>query len=610
MPFFLDTQETSQRFGKHIAGFCSLLDTNHIRYGSPDDLFEFARILENSNQFRFDLSALVKTVAHSEGDELLLTDMMGIIVAAVGGPTATNTTADLTRPSNTLMEFLLGTGCWRKFGSPSSPVSAAPPIAPSRPITHSPPPSPSPSPPVTPNTSSVAPAPKPPVRAQEPPSARSSPPATPIPVAAPHVAPPSAHPVAASPVAPEPATAASIPTAPVPVAPAIVTPATVTPVPVAGESADSRASLLDASSELRQTLTRLEINTLQVKLHLESIEQRMNRIEPPPVRPTPQPTAAIPTATVPEPPPNAPASPVTASPRAVSPVPISRVPVPPAPVPLPPIPPPPVEPPPAADSSSGKFSLFGAEAAPTFEAELPARGRAVFSRPVQQDEPTPYRDPGSDSDSDDLSSPTFAFASEKGRNMVPVGVFLVLLAILLAFLFARSGAGLKAVGALFGSGAENVSSTTAGTPSGSPAAAAPSTPTPSPGLSDGDGANASPTAASEPSTAASEPSSSKFKYVSPSVMAGNLLSAPRPEYPASARAAHITGTVALQATISRAGSIRTLHAIKGPPALRQAAIDAVRGWRYKPYLVDGRPVDVATTVYVEFTLGPPPTIAH
>lgn len=116
--------------------------------------------------------------------------------------------------------------------------------------------------------------------------------------------------------------------------------------------------------------------------------------------------------------------------------------------------------------------------------------------------------------------------------------------------------------------------------------------------------------ASASETAVPAPENSRFKYVPPSVMAGNLLSAPRPEYPASARAAHIAGTVVLQATISRAGSIRTLHAIKGPAALRQAAVDAVRSWRYKPYTIDGQPVDVATTVYVEFSLAPPPTIAH
>jgi protein TonB len=93
-------------------------------------------------------------------------------------------------------------------------------------------------------------------------------------------------------------------------------------------------------------------------------------------------------------------------------------------------------------------------------------------------------------------------------------------------------------------------------------------------------------------------------------MEGYLLSAPRPEYPTLARVNHIDGQVALQAVISKTGSIETLRVIRGPQALRRAAIDAVRTWRYKPYSVDDQPVEVATTVYVDFSLKPPPKIAH
>ena len=93
-------------------------------------------------------------------------------------------------------------------------------------------------------------------------------------------------------------------------------------------------------------------------------------------------------------------------------------------------------------------------------------------------------------------------------------------------------------------------------------------------------------------------------------MEGNLLSAPRPEYPASARTEHLEGIVALQATISTSGAVKTLRAINGPQILRGAAIDAVRDWRYKPYSVDGRPVEVATTVYVHFSLKQPTVIGR
>ena len=86
------------------------------------------------------------------------------------------------------------------------------------------------------------------------------------------------------------------------------------------------------------------------------------------------------------------------------------------------------------------------------------------------------------------------------------------------------------------------------------------------------------------------------------LMTGNLLDKVMPEYPAIAKAAGIHGTVVLQATISRTGSIENLRVISGPPMLQQAAINAVRSWRYKPYLLNGDPVEVETTINVVFNL--------
>jgi protein TonB len=85
-------------------------------------------------------------------------------------------------------------------------------------------------------------------------------------------------------------------------------------------------------------------------------------------------------------------------------------------------------------------------------------------------------------------------------------------------------------------------------------------------------------------------------------MAGNLLSRTLPQYPAIARTAHIQGVVVLQAAISRTGLIENLRVVSGPPMLRQAAIDAVQTWRYKPYLLNGDPVEVETTINVVFNL--------
>ncbi len=59
----------------------------------------------------------------------------------------------------------------------------------------------------------------------------------------------------------------------------------------------------------------------------------------------------------------------------------------------------------------------------------------------------------------------------------------------------------------------------------------------------------------------------------------------------------------LGATISKSGTIENVHVISGPPMLSSAAEQAVRTWRYRPYLLNGEPVEVETTVYVNFHLG-------
>ena len=77
----------------------------------------------------------------------------------------------------------------------------------------------------------------------------------------------------------------------------------------------------------------------------------------------------------------------------------------------------------------------------------------------------------------------------------------------------------------------------------------------------------------------------------------------QPVYPPIAKAARVSGTVVLQATISKTGTIENLHVVSGPAMLQQAALDAVKSWRYRPYLLNSEPVEVETTVNVIFTLG-------
>src|SRR6201987_1510589 len=90
--------------------------------------------------------------------------------------------------------------------------------------------------------------------------------------------------------------------------------------------------------------------------------------------------------------------------------------------------------------------------------------------------------------------------------------------------------------------------------------------------------------------------------VSQGVSQGLLVKKVQPAYPPLARQARIQGTVMLQAEISKDGEIENLRLISGHPMLAPAAIEAVKQWRYKPYMLNGEPVAVETTVMVNFTL--------
>src|SRR6202165_2140113 len=90
--------------------------------------------------------------------------------------------------------------------------------------------------------------------------------------------------------------------------------------------------------------------------------------------------------------------------------------------------------------------------------------------------------------------------------------------------------------------------------------------------------------------------------VATGVATGLLIKKVTPNYPQLAKQARIQGTVVLQAEISKDGTIQNLQLISGHPMLAPAAIEAVRQWRYKPYLLNGEPVAVETTVQVNFSL--------
>lgn len=90
--------------------------------------------------------------------------------------------------------------------------------------------------------------------------------------------------------------------------------------------------------------------------------------------------------------------------------------------------------------------------------------------------------------------------------------------------------------------------------------------------------------------------------VSQGVTQGLLIRKVQPNYPPLARQARIQGSVLLQAEISKDGTIENLRLISGHPMLAPAAIEAVKQWRYKPYILNGEPVEVETQITVNFTL--------
>ncbi|HYM77383.1 MAG TPA: energy transducer TonB [Candidatus Dormibacteraeota bacterium] len=90
--------------------------------------------------------------------------------------------------------------------------------------------------------------------------------------------------------------------------------------------------------------------------------------------------------------------------------------------------------------------------------------------------------------------------------------------------------------------------------------------------------------------------------ISQGVTKGLLIHKQEPSYPTLARAARVQGDVILSAVIDVNGQITNLQLVSGHPMLVPAAIDAVKQWRYKPYLLNGQPVEVETTITVIFAL--------
>src|SRR6185312_15024245 len=115
--------------------------------------------------------------------------------------------------------------------------------------------------------------------------------------------------------------------------------------------------------------------------------------------------------------------------------------------------------------------------------------------------------------------------------------------------------------------------------------------------------NEAPSATEVPSP--QQPNPSGPVRVSSGVMANLVVNQPNPVYPPIAKAAHVQGVVVLHAIISKEGTVEKLTVISGPPMLVQSAVDAVQKWTYQPFMLNGQPVEVETTINVNYTFGGP-----
>lgn len=89
-------------------------------------------------------------------------------------------------------------------------------------------------------------------------------------------------------------------------------------------------------------------------------------------------------------------------------------------------------------------------------------------------------------------------------------------------------------------------------------------------------------------------------------MAARVLSIVPPDYPKSLQDARVAGSVILSVVIAKDGSVKSLSVLSGPARLRRFALAAVKQWRFQPTILEGSPVEVSTTVTIDFTPGKPP----
>ncbi len=505
MTILLDAQETVDRFGVYIQELRAILKANSLKFGSPDNFFEFARRLQSDDLLRTDLSRMAKFLIARESDTVSLRTILTIIAIASGGSTLAETNRDLSKPTNIVLDFLISSGNCSLIDQEHMDTDL--------------------------DENGVSG------------EARS-----------------------ASPVE----------------LPALDGPS---------DQIDTSAVPLAGSAELLQSLTRLELNALQARQYLDSIEQRINKMEPrlenPPSLVSPSPNQ----------------SPAPETEPLYRPDPVVE---PPSDLPLPSF----VR---RASTQSKErmawFFLLGEKFAVVPVLATIAGGTLLYIGYPRNSAKTDIRS--------DIPRPTATIVipstTAGPTSFVP-------------------------------STDEQTDATTEDTitppkpPAGHPAAAldAPTIKN-NPGrtpkapehaanhvafrsvVSTNVEAAEVPSAERSTETVAKVrrdaghtlarvsakpvPSSLRMIDVSSGVMAANLVSASAPSYPKLASLTHMQGKVVMQAIISKDGTVQNLQVIQGHHLLRGAAKNAVRTWQYHPYLINGKPVEVATIVSVDFTLG-------
>jgi TonB family protein len=583
MNFFADTQETASRFGDYIDDLHDVFRCHDVDFGGPDDFFAFARTLKYHSELRGDVLRVVKSVMDGETNVAFRT-ILTILAVASGGPDVATSGREMSVPVKLVIESLIGVGACNELSADHPGLYSE---------------------------LTVKETERPPEETGVPVLVLATDESSSGGGEAAGYADVPAHGGAEGALFEGKASDSSIDSSVDPFlnesAPSVQSSLN----GYGGRSNDRQGLLTEfgGSNTLAESLTRLELNSLQLKIHLDSIDQRISRIEPRLEKVAPL----------------------------VPPSPSFHV----------------------REESGARFSAAIAsekEFQPPRNDELVSNQQSKAATAGSEGSGPLALPAGPGTDSRQFKPGQFHSGRRQIGLAIFVGVAMLLLAASLFWRFGRdtgyvviqpANAAAEGGASLPGgsSAAPGVAASVSGpqvAPVGEPSVASvggvQGKNSASSGTSQGGGRAAdkptpsskkpaqipsryplrSSRSANTPLMAnddaevtdlsddaddlSSVPLSNRLVNVSAGVMAANLVSAPQPSYPKLASLTRTQGNVVMEAVISKDGTVEQLHVIKGHRLLRGAAKNAVRNWRYRPYKVGGMPVEVATTVSVDFNL--------